>query len=235
MDAEFLKTKTSLIKYRRSADEVVKIILQAEVEPPATTGPGRPKDFSIQIRDVNEKAYQRAIWLSGRSSFVTLQIEWIDLEMPVVPHGSSRRECLDVIGVAGDSIVIAELKDEGGDSPLFALYEAVKYTRSIERFKDQLAYHGNARSHLPGAGLSKFSAAGSVNIIAAPKSYWDDFRRLDVLPSLEDAIRRVSGALGVRIHAAQFPDEDFTLQRGSAEGYIPKVLNNPELKWEQVI
>jgi len=87
--------------------------------------PSSPGDVNLdKITSEGETGYQRAIF-NGRTSILDdgRDIRWLDLELPVEFSGSSRRKCLDLVGLCeGEVPVLCELKyDNGkshGDSPV---------------------------------------------------------------------------------------------------------------------
>jgi hypothetical protein len=106
-------------------------IIQSYVKDSYHSNPG---PFSLEIKDVGEKAYQRAI-LSSTASLNTIgEIYWKDLELPVVLSEKRRRPCIDLIGSLTDGTpVLCELKfapkeaKKLKDSPIYAAIELLIY------------------------------------------------------------------------------------------------------------
>lgn len=231
MSISELKQKTTLLEWNSKKKGVLEFV--AGNIGYITGKPGTPREVSLdEIKDVGEKAYQRAIWLSEETQFNNSIIRWIDLEVPVIPGGRSRRPCADLVGECSGKFVLAELKDKGGDSPLFAMYELLKYSKSIELFKNSLQFHSNSfvRNRCRKIGINDFTKFDISNIsviVAAPVSYWAAYD-VELIKNLNDARDGVKDETGLYIEFAELPDEDFKQQKPVGKPYKP-ILQNSSL------
>lgn len=99
-------------------------------------------ELKRKINDEAEKAFQRALFYNthtilGRKT----EIEWLDIELPVVNNGNSRRDSLDMIGVYKNgrkkgTFIICEVKFHKSDgartnNPSIAAEELRRYLDNI--------------------------------------------------------------------------------------------------------
>lgn len=109
------------------------------------------KEFQTTIEATTEVALQRAMFILGSSKrgLKDDEIEWLDMEIPVVP-GNARR--LDLIGRYKKSkeFVICELKYgnslKRSNSPQYAADEVVRYYELIKR---NYAFVKNKHHYVP--------------------------------------------------------------------------------------
>lgn len=111
----------------------------------------------IDVTDVSEKAFQRALFrvdetIKGGKTI----IKWLDYELPVVVNGNSRRDSLDMIGIYMNgrqkgTFVICEIKfaygDYHSDCPSKAAKELQRYIDGIgdgSELELNQVHHGSA-------------------------------------------------------------------------------------------
>ena len=140
------------------------------------------KAFQTTIEATTEVALQRAMFILGSSKrgLKDDEIEWLDMEIPVVP-GNARR--LDLIGQYKKSkeFVICELKYgnsfKRSNSPQYAADEVVRYYELIKR---NIAFVNNKHHYVPNEDQyvgKKFDwkdviSRGTKLIVVANAAYW---------------------------------------------------------------
>jgi hypothetical protein len=170
------------------------------------------------IEDTGEKAFQRAIFNSGRSMFRNAGIvKWIDLELPViidnpkVEGGKRTNRRIDLIGLIEDIPVICELKfvkikRNNQEPPLYAIFELLTYYCSIwynyKNLESNKVYHKFQKQDDFG---SKFAGLWSNIIqnkpkllVCANKSYWDLWEKKEG-KKVVDIARELNDKLNVEI------------------------------------
>lgn len=201
------------------------------------TKPGIP---NLKIKDTSEKAYQRAFFQQKPIRVgEDLEINPLDIEVPVEMNSSSRRRSLDLIGrVKDNNLAIVELKASKGNSPVWGISELAFYAKAVSLHQDTLVTHQYFRD---GETVTPkienyWKTCGPVThlILAAPHSYWPKwtpylprFKRFGL--SLLKSYR-----VDATLIFAEFPDENFKEQADAAKGerYRPRVS---DLKWSNVM
>lgn len=70
-----------------------------------------PGYVSMNIKDTNEKALQRALLMQGTSLLDGKEVKWLDIELPIEFTDNSRRKCVDLIGKDNDGqLYLCEFK-----------------------------------------------------------------------------------------------------------------------------
>ena len=142
---------------------------------------------------------------------------------------------MDLIGLSNDRrFVVVELKKAGGQHPLYAAAELVRYSAELQRNKDKLGFHSDVKCHdrLKSCNifdLSTFEEGAAMLIVAGPNAYWKEFGELREI--LEDVRKCLSEDTGLDLHFAEFSNEDFRAQRGAAEKYRPQLLSTDATVW----
>ncbi len=202
------------------------------------TNPGTP---SIIIKDITEKALQRAIFNCQKAVIdhgrTKTEVQWLDFELPVVLNKSSRRLCLDLIGMTSDDVpVICELKysnSSKSNRPIYGVIELLMYYYYIRCNHDALDRHDVHHD-----GFKKFEWSFMANhespklLLVANKKYWNYWLNRMDKESLSRQIRSVCDKLKVNVECFSVDDEDFESQRGEFVEYTPVISSN---KWIQVI
>ncbi len=132
-------------------------------------------DYETSIETPKEGAFQRAIILHKFSVIDGEIIEWLDIELPVVPpddRRNSRRPSLDLIGHSDSGYVICELKfGNNSDNPSAAATQIKDYQNYIQLNCDKLdennVHHKNGKHF-----CWKDVARTARLIIAANEQYW---------------------------------------------------------------
>ncbi len=241
---EFNKTK--MINWNRYKDEVLEYFNEQYT---IISDENLFAKVSFEIKDIGEKAYQRAIFQGNKTIYNEETIEWIDLEFPVEPpsKGKARRKCIDLIGRSENYYVFAELKKEKGDSPLYAISELIDYIyildRSINISKNDnnecLHFHESA--NLPKKNTIKFfkdfSLEKSILIIAGNIDYWNDYSKdSNSRKCLIECKDFLNVEKNLNIHYASYPNEDFKKQkeRSSNDKYKPILENGSNNNWKNI-
>lgn len=204
-----------------------------------STTAGTPGSFSKNIAGTGETAYQRAIIDKQKTNFNEFKIDWIDIETPVIPGGSSRRNCLDLIGIAEENnkVVLVELKDEGGDNPFDAAFQIIEYFLDIVKNSTELKLHKNiGKSYSTIADIyqnKKPDKKNTVLIVAGPVNYWKEWEDSINLSALLKEFKKIIEK-DYTLHFAKFPTEKFSDQKLNENKYTPELKNNPNLKWEEL-
>lgn len=221
-------TKTDTIRSLARIDEVLLRFdnvdwTRLKADGGCKTSPGKP---SRLIRDVGEKAAQRAYFFLGKTKIGLDEVQWLDAEIPICPGKSPRRRCMDLFGhwrANSNHHVLAELKFSMryGNSPAYALFEALAYGASLYANRNSADLRGHGSVSL------KVDTFPDL-IVAANRSYWNSWRELSLrLFELSSGLERVLAtpfsARPPRILWACFSDIDFRIQRGPSDTYEPKV------------
>ena len=203
---------------------------------------GNPKIYSTEIAGTGENANQRAIIDSKTTSFINHDIDWVDIEIPVIPGGKARRDCVDLIGLTKNEkkIVLVELKDQGGDNPFDAAFQLIDYYINIQENYKELNLHNNNKEYRNFGDMyddRKPDNENTILVVAAPTTYWDEWSEskinnfLDLLKYFKETIHEIN----FNINFAKYPHEDFIKQKGNNKKYTPKVENNQNRNWESVV
>jgi hypothetical protein len=195
----------------------------------------KPGKRSLAIADIQEKAYQRAYFVKKKICVVVddkekFDVEWLDIEVPVVQGGKARRLCLDMIGRVGgkNTFVIGELKGPHGTSPFYAIKEVLSYACHVcdnhARLESHPAFHKDTEIIEVPSYWPEYE--GEYLIVGAPSSYWGKWaehkRKIKAVGAKWLA---ESGLQGHRLLMVEYPDEDFKSQREGPKKYVPCVLN----------
>jgi hypothetical protein len=193
---------------------------------------GSPGELDLRITDTNEKAYQRAFFrpkpteVSGSSSG-TIKIDWLDIEVPVVGGAAPRRPCLDMIGaVDGKPCLIAELKDEGGKSPFYAVQEVLSYACRARDNHLTLTSHSSWTSDNGHGVIDEYwrHYEGKYLIVGGPDGYWKTWiAQWNLIVAVGSKWLVDSGLVGHRLLFVSFPEIDFLEQKPTDDKYTPSV------------
>lgn len=189
-------TITALIDQVKSKDARNKLIgMLKNQEIPSPTCPNTFSE-DVALNCNGETAYQRAIISEKKPTSILSnaqneanEVQWLDIELPIVFGKSSRRNCLDLIGKTTNDkkIVLCELKYVRPDSnsyksnnPVYALLELLIYYHHIQNNaadleKYSIRHKGNARGEV----WNWNDCSNPDNIILAVtgnKKYWDRWR-----------------------------------------------------------
>lgn len=202
---------------------------------PAGGNPGQPGPLNLAIQRTSEAAYQRAFFLQ-RATKVSgslcgcFQIDWLDIEVPVVGGVDPRRPSLDMIGeVNGTPCVIAELKDVGGTSPFDAIQEVLSYGCSTRDNHLALTGHPGWTSDSERGDIPEYWSRykGKYLVVGGPYRYWETWKSHWALIWAAGAKWLVeSGLSGHRLIFVAFPEVDFSAQKGEKDRYAPRLEND---------
>jgi hypothetical protein len=204
-----------------------------------------PGPVEFCITDIKEKAYQRAFFKGGTTALVklrgpSLDIKWLDLEVPVALTGLSRNPSLDLIGKIGEKYAIAEIKKEmPSHTPFFALQEAVIYALSVKKNNEngrQLKYHQRITTTKGGIAVKPGDYWMGYQdckylIIAAPKTYWEMWE--DYIKILKEISGWINEEYKYDVVFAKFDEVDFRAQKNQESSYWP-CLEGRKNKWDVV-
>lgn len=198
-----------------------------------------PKNFSLEnIKATGETAYQRAIFLSKKTTLKSLgETAWNDLELPVVFSKKSRRRCVDLIGTLNnDKLVLCELKftlsdNYHSDSPIYAIVELLIYYYFISENREELdkkkVFHIN--KEVTPFKWSDFNS-NSIFIVGANKKYWDYW--LNHYEKQKSEIDLWLKSLPLKVRFFSSDDFDFKAQKGNEKEYTPSVFDKTE--WTEI-
>lgn len=196
-----------------------------------------PGKLSLDISDTGEKAYQRAIFISGKTQLNTLgEIVWKDLELPVVFNKSSRRRCIDLVGAMSNGLsVLCELKfatqKSNSNSPVYAIIELLIYyyliQENYESLDERKVYHKN---EIVKPFKWKDLTQHSVFIVAGNEKYWSYWQRRyeKKKNDLADWLR----VFPLRVHLFSSSNFDFKEQKGHQNKYRPSLADKSE--WKEI-
>ncbi len=198
--------------------------------------PTKPGNFSLVISDTGEKAYQRAI-LAGKTQLDSLgEIVWNDIELPVVFNKSSKRRCVDLLGILNNKTsVLCELKFASNtypsNSPIFAAIELLIYYYLIKDNSENLdkeeVFHKN--EHVKRFKWSDFNR-NSMLIVAANQTYWTCWKKQ--FEGRKNEIESWHSKLTLEIRFFSFDNFDFKKQKGDQSKYLPSISDKRE--WTEV-
>ncbi|GEM_PF-3755333 len=187
---------------------------------------------------VKEKAYQRAFYnnqavVKRSLAIPELKVTWIDMEIPVARKPSLK---FDLIGQDGRDLLLAELKGPGGESPFYALLEALRYAHCIkENRQTGFPYRKSAGNYwLSSKKLKHLIIAGPVETywgkqVMDKNSWWEHRKKLkQIVTELKK-----TGECQFDIIFAHFPDEDFVSQAAMAGGAFKPACRIPII-WQEL-
>jgi hypothetical protein len=221
---------------KRKVELLAKLVDESKIISDKKSIPGKPK--LTKIKATTEVAFQRAIY-NGISSKLNenTEVNWIDIEIPVVLGEKGRRHCIDMIGTTSDknNLVLCELKYSGKtkseDSPTYAIFELLIYYYFLRCNFKNLDSH-NVYHKLE--TTKNFSWEGYLSsdipklVIAANNSYWEFWfgkKRINKSDLLKDVIE-FEKEFGVKIELFETSNDEFRNQKGDSIDYEPKVISN---------
>ena len=166
---------------KRKVELIDKLADLSKIISDKKSNPGEPK--LTNIKATTEVAFQRAIY-NGRNTklYENTEVNWIDIEIPVVLGGKGRRHCIDMIGATSDknNLVLCELKYSGKtkseDSPTYAIFELLIYYYFVRcNFKnlDSHSVYHKLETTKNFNWKSFLSSDIPRLVIAANNSYWE--------------------------------------------------------------
>lgn len=196
--------------------------------------PGMPNLDSIA--STTETAFQRAIFSRGFSNLNTkkgdLEIEWLDLELPITLSPHSRRICIDLVGKSNDRLILCELKyksKSNSNSPLYAMLELLVYFYLIrcnyKNLDEEKVFH-NFGKEFEWKDYSPFTNSNLELIVVANKEYWSYWLGRRDSKTLKEKISSLREKISFEIDFYETVDEDFDSQKGDKEKYEPKISDN---------
>lgn len=182
------------------------------------------------IRDVDEKALQRAILSLGYSKIGNTTINWLDIELPVVKEITSRRRpSIDLIGEYNGGFVLCELKfknKSNSDSPEDAVKELEGYCEQIVQnydFLDTLDLHHEDCQMFSWTEIKDSITDGRVmKIIAANHEYWKHWLSSGRGGTMRSDIKSIKEQ-GYILCSIDVNSDCFEVQKGSLESYLPSI------------
>lgn len=201
--------------------------------------PSFPKKIKFEIRATKEVACQRAIFNSTTKLDGSSEVDWKDVELPVVFGRYPKRPSIDLIGELKDSRpVLCELKfvkagkKYRSDSPIYATIELLIYyyliTKNCLALQDGKIRHTNGKDFSwPGLTINP------VLIVSANGDYWRQWKEFFQRHHIN--FNEWSKDLPLKVQFYSFPDFDFDLQKQTK---IKDGLYTPDLglvtEWEEV-
>ncbi|PIV49270.1 MAG: hypothetical protein COZ75_04665 [Flavobacteriaceae bacterium CG_4_8_14_3_um_filter_34_10] len=197
----------------------------------------KPGNLSFEIKSTGETAYQRAIFLSKKTTLKPLgEVIWNDLELPVVFSNSRRRRCVDLIGTLNnDKLVLCELKFTStnsyhSESPIYAVLELLIYYYLIKDNSKELdkkkVFHTNSREPFEWSDIN----SNSIFIFGANNKYWDYWKKR--YEKQKGEIDLWLKGLPIKVRFFSSDDFDFKDQKENKEKYTPSVSEKTE--WTEV-
>ena len=191
--------------------------------------PGCP---AKEIKDTNEKAFQRAICY-GENTFLEGhdRIRWIDFELPVENNPQARDCCVDLIGEDSNGhYVLCELKfsgksGRGNGSPQEAGEQLNRYYMLLLDNVEFFTFHKNVRD--PVFDVERFCQTKPRLLVAADESYWERWGK-GIKASM------VSMCPDVEYYAVPVSSYEFIEQRGDKGRYRP-IMPDSGLIWRRVV
>jgi len=200
----------------------------------------KPPPSWVGKKSVKEKAYQRAFYNSRKSilkravTSLDIEVTWLDFEMPVSKKPKLK---FDLIGQNDGDLILAELKGPGGESPFYALWEALRYARYIEKSRQRwgLPYRKSAGDYW------RSDKALKHLIVAGPaEGYWGKsaldgnswWGHRNKLKQVTTELKKISECQ-FDIIFAHFPDEDFAAQAAISEGHYEPYCRTPVI-WHEL-
>lgn len=192
---------------------------------PYPTKPGTPEFY---IGDTNEKAYQRAFFQKDNIQVDNyLEFTPLDMEIPVFRGENPRRPSLDMIGLSKEStLVLSELKIASGTSPVWGIWELIKYAKSIIENRKHLSTHSGFKFEDKSISIKSNYWLDDTRLshllLAAPPDYWEKWRPyLERFQQLGDSLV-ARYKLNSVLQFVQYPEIDFLGQKGDKAKYWPK-------------
>jgi hypothetical protein len=192
------------------------------------------------ISSKGETAFQRGIFNAQNVLLdygkTVREIQWLDIEIPVVLNKNRRRPCVDLIGITSDEIpVICELKyhKSKSDHPIYGIVESLMYYYYI-----RCNYELLDKYDIHHTGLKKFEWSYIANfqspklLLVANKKYWDYWLNRVDKENFSRQVKCFCDKLNVNIECFSADDEDFEFQKGEYEKYTPVISSN---RWMVVI
>jgi RecB family endonuclease NucS len=186
-----------------------------------------PGEYSTEIQNVSECAFQRAIILGKESKVNDETIRWIDIELPVAGK-KARGKCLDLIGIDSDGhYVICELKfrrnhgDNGGPEEaakqLCDYYECIK--DNVETLKG--LRHTNSNGEIC---WEKVAENDTRKFVVANKEYYASWCERKKTPLKN---------LCVEFYSVDVDSNEFDKQKNNNKSYTPEMPSNVK-SWSKV-
>lgn len=238
---EFLKK--TLNYYKENKDKNYNNILKIEkilLDRSKTMGEkkSRPNKPNLdKISSTGETALQRAIFNEGTSALQDAKekIEWLDLEVPIVLSANSRRNCIDLLGLNGNSLVVTELKfgkTSQTDSPFYGILElAVYYYFLLEnhtKLDKYKVYHKTEQLENIDFSWEKYVGEKNIKLIFAANSdyfkYWIEHRKISI-NELNNLTKNIGDEFGILFEIYSMENEDFKKQKGDKVNYKPVIEN----------
>lgn len=195
-----------------------------------------------KISSTGETSLQRAIFNGEKSKLgdTNEEIKWLDLEVPIVLSANSRRNCIDLLGLSGNSLVVTELKFGNSlktDSPFYGILElAVYYYFLLENHKKldkYKVYHKTKQLENIDFSWEKYICEKNIKLIFAANSeyfkYWTEHRKISI-DDLHYLTKEIENEFKVPCEIYKMEDENFIEQKNkstSLDGrYSPKLEND---------
>lgn len=195
----------------------------------------KPRNFSDGISATGETAYQRAIFLSGKTILNTLsEVAWKDLELPVVFSESPRRRCVDLIGLShNNASVLCELKfaseTSKSNSPIYAAIELLLYYYLIKDNCTELDQKNVFRGDLRLFKWESFNLS-SIFIVGANEYYWKHWQKRYETRKTEAESWLRNLPIAIRFFSSS--DFNFKEQKGTQKQYTPSLIGKTE--WTEI-
>lgn len=221
---------------KREIELLCKLVDESKIINDKKSIPGKPK--LTKIKATTEVAFQRAIY-NGINSELNehTEVNWIDIEIPVVLGEKGRRHCIDMIGATSDknNLVLCELKYSGKtkseDSPTYAIFELLIYyyfLRCNFRNLDNHNVYHKLETTKNFSWESYLSSDIPKLVIAANNSYWEFWfgkKKINKSDLLKD-VMEFEKEFGVKIELFETSNDEFRNQKGDNIDYEPKVISN---------
>jgi hypothetical protein len=214
----------------------------------------KPGTYTTKVNKKNtgETAYQRALIAQKKHLLEGLaEIEWLDIELPVIFGPSARRKSLDLLGRdAENRLILCELKYDKSepdslqkrkprtDSPSYALRELLTYTFHIienaKRLQKDNIRHKNSNGTWDWTCCE--NPENIVLVIAANNTYWKHWQVYSgeggwqvIRKEIAEITNSLPSCLTIKFYSTPNPPVSFTSQanlQGSIDvkRYIPESL-----------
>jgi hypothetical protein len=228
--------------------EMQKEVLRGKFQVKSSDAIRSPKKPELKIAGTGETALQRAIfagqsstlkWSNGQEDTIT----WLDFELPVVPGGSARGRCIDLVGNYKGIPTIAELKfAKEGTPPEFAVLQVLIYYYHIMVYSKLLSTHHHKGDSFVPFDWTTICGSSNTLLVLANESYWDYWKKRKNWEACESAIGEMNVHLSrdfsfsVRLFSVSVELETFERQQEKcqSERYMP-ILPQESFLWTQVI
>lgn len=190
-----------------------------------------PHKTLTRIKDVCEKAFQRAIFNGVKSTVDGGDITWIDFELPIGKSQSGRDRCFDLIGIDENGrYVICELKfsrkSDGNGGPDKAGVQVIEYLKDLKKVCKGYKFHDGARlGYLK--PLNEKTLENARLIVAANDEYWRRWYHTDKRRRLHPLNR------SVEYYSVAVESDCFFNQKGLLEHFKP-ILPKSASSWKRV-